>query len=93
MSQAEIGVFGGSGFYSLLENVEEIKVDTPYGPPSDSITLASVAGRPSRFFLATAVPTPFPLTRSTTAPTCGLFVRWESGRSSVRALPARSKST
>ena len=28
---AEIGVFGGSGFYSLLDDVREIKVDTPYG--------------------------------------------------------------
>jgi len=43
--QAEIGVFGGSGFYSLLEDVREIKVDTPYGAPSDSFFLASVAGR------------------------------------------------
>ena len=42
---AEIGVFGGSGFYSLLDDVREIKVDTPYGPPSDSFFLASVAGR------------------------------------------------
>ncbi len=42
---AEIGVFGGSGFYSLLEDVREIKVDTPYGPPSDSFFLASVGGR------------------------------------------------
>ncbi len=42
---AEIGVFGGSGFYSLLDEVREIKVDTPYGPPSDSIFLAEVAGR------------------------------------------------
>jgi 5'-methylthioadenosine phosphorylase len=42
---AEIGVFGGSGFYSLLEDVREIKVDTPYGPPSDSFFLATVAGR------------------------------------------------
>ena len=42
---AEIGVFGGSGFYSLLEDVREIKVDTPYGSPSDSIFLAEVAGR------------------------------------------------
>jgi 5'-methylthioadenosine phosphorylase len=46
---AEIGVFGGSGFYSLLENVREIKVDTPYGPPSDSFFLASVAGRQVAF--------------------------------------------
>ena len=42
---AEIGVFGGSGFYSLLEDVREVKVDTPYGAPSDSIFLAEVAGR------------------------------------------------
>lgn len=42
---AEIGVFGGSGFYSLLENVREVKVDTPYGPPSDSVFLAEVGGR------------------------------------------------
>ncbi len=46
---AEIGVFGGSGFYSLLENVREIKVDTPYGPPSDSFFLASVGGRQVAF--------------------------------------------
>jgi 5'-methylthioadenosine phosphorylase len=43
--RAEIGVFGGSGFYSLLEDVREVKVDTPYGPPSDSFFLADVAGR------------------------------------------------
>ena len=42
---AAIGVFGGSGFYSLLDDVREIKVDTPYGPPSDSFFLASVGGR------------------------------------------------
>lgn len=42
---AEIGVIGGSGFYSLLEDVQEIKVDTPYGAPSDSLFLAEVGGR------------------------------------------------
>lgn len=47
--QAEIGVFGGSGFYSLLENVEEVKVDTPYGAPSDSVFLAEVKGRKVAF--------------------------------------------
>ena len=46
---AEIGVFGGSGFYSLLEDAHEIKVDTPYGPPSDSLFLAEVAGRRAAF--------------------------------------------
>lgn len=47
--KAEIGVFGGSGFYSLLTDVREIKVDTPYGPPSDSIMLATVGGRKVAF--------------------------------------------
>ena len=42
---AEIGVFGGSGFYSLFEDVREVKVDTPYGPPSDAFFLAEVGGR------------------------------------------------
>jgi len=46
---AEIGVFGGSGFYSLLDDVREIKVDTPYGPPSDSFFLADVGGRAVAF--------------------------------------------
>jgi len=46
---AEIGVFGGSGFYSLLEERREIKVDTPYGPPSDSFFLATVGGRQVAF--------------------------------------------
>ena len=34
MSNAEIGIFGGSGFYEFAEgDIEEIKVETPYGPP------------------------------------------------------------
>lgn len=49
MSKAEIGVFGGSGFYSLLKDVQEVKVDTPYGPPSDAVMLATVAGRKVAF--------------------------------------------
>lgn len=49
MGKAQIGVFGGSGFYSLLENVREVKVDTPYGLPSDAVMLAQVAGRDVAF--------------------------------------------
>ncbi|WP_432095520.1 S-methyl-5'-thioadenosine phosphorylase [Streptomyces sp. bgisy100] len=44
-AQAEIGVIGGSGFYSFLDDVTEVTVDTPYGPPSDSLFLGEVAGR------------------------------------------------
>jgi len=45
MSKADIGVFGGSGFYSFLPDVEEVRVHTPYGPPSDKIALATVGDR------------------------------------------------
>lgn len=49
MQRAEIGIFGGSGFYSLLDDVREVKVDTPYGRPSDSVFLATVNGRKVAF--------------------------------------------
>ena len=45
MPQAEIGVFGGSGFYAFLEDVERVEVDTPYGKPSAPITIGEVAGK------------------------------------------------
>jgi 5'-methylthioadenosine phosphorylase len=46
---AEIGVFGGSGFYSLMDSFEEVKIETPYGAPSDSVALGTVAGRKVAF--------------------------------------------
>ena len=39
---AEIGVFGGSGFYKFLEDIEEVKIETPYGMPSDNIFLGTI---------------------------------------------------
>jgi 5'-methylthioadenosine phosphorylase len=42
---AEIGVFGGSGFYRFLESVEEIELDTPYGRPSAPVTIGEITGR------------------------------------------------
>src|SRR3712207_3130734 len=48
-ASAQVGVFGGSGFYSLLQNVREIKVETPYGPPSDKIALAEIGGKSVAF--------------------------------------------
>ena len=42
---ADIGVIGGSGLYALLEGASEQEVSTPYGPPSDPITVAEVGGR------------------------------------------------
>jgi 5'-methylthioadenosine phosphorylase len=41
--RADIGVFGGSGFYSLVQGaVEHVSVHTPYGPPSDSIAIGRI---------------------------------------------------
>ncbi|MBV9121364.1 MAG: S-methyl-5'-thioadenosine phosphorylase [Chloroflexi bacterium] len=48
-ASAEIGVFGGSGFYSFLENTQEVRVETPYGPPSDKFTLGEIGGRKVAF--------------------------------------------
>jgi len=42
---ADVGVIGGSGLYSLLDSTEEHTIDTPYGSPSDPITIADVGGR------------------------------------------------
>lgn len=46
MPQANIGVIGGSGLYHMagMTEVEEVKVQTPFGDPSDAIMVGKVAG-------------------------------------------------
>src|SRR6266702_7453998 len=46
MPQAHIGVIGGSGLYRMegMSDVEEIAVQTPFGDPSDVITVGKVEG-------------------------------------------------
>jgi 5'-methylthioadenosine phosphorylase len=44
-----VGIFGGSGFYRFLDDVEEVAVDTPYGPPSARIRVGEIDGRPTAF--------------------------------------------
>ncbi len=39
-----IGVFGGSGFYELLDGARQVKVDTPYGSPAASYMVGTVDG-------------------------------------------------
>ena len=46
---AEIGVFGGSGFYSFLDNVDEVKIETPYGNPSANIMIGETKGKKIAF--------------------------------------------
>lgn len=49
MAEAEIGVFGGSGFYSFLEGAREVPVETPFGPPSAPPVVGTVEGREVAF--------------------------------------------
>jgi 5'-methylthioadenosine phosphorylase len=51
MPQAKIGVIGGSGLYRMegMTDVEEVNVQTPFGNPSDVITIGQVAGVPMAF--------------------------------------------
>lgn len=46
MAQATIGVIGGSGLYRMagMTDVEEVAVQTPFGDPSDVITVGKVEG-------------------------------------------------
>jgi 5'-methylthioadenosine phosphorylase len=46
---ADVGIFGGSGFYELLDAAETIDVDTPYGPPAAPVTVGNLAGRTVAF--------------------------------------------
>ena len=85
-----IGIFGGSGFYRFLDDVEEVAVATPYGPPS--------APRPDRrdrgdrgglHAAPRATSTRFRRTASTTGRTSGRCARWACAGSSGRPPAAR----
>jgi 5'-methylthioadenosine phosphorylase len=51
LEQAEIGIMGGSGLYSMkgLTDVHEVAVETPFGAPSDPYVLGTLAGRKVAF--------------------------------------------
>ncbi len=45
LPQVDIGIFGGSGFYSFLENLKPYKIETPYGPPSSQVMIGELYGK------------------------------------------------
>jgi 5'-methylthioadenosine phosphorylase len=51
MPRATIGVIGGSGLYQMegMTDVEEVRIETPFGDPSDLITIGNVSGVPMAF--------------------------------------------
>ncbi|GAA0627208.1 S-methyl-5'-thioadenosine phosphorylase [Kribbella sandramycini] len=46
---ADIGVLGGSGFYSFLADARPVEVETPFGPPSEPPVVGSLGGREVAF--------------------------------------------
>jgi 5'-methylthioadenosine phosphorylase len=46
MVQAKIGIIGGSGLYKMdaLKDVRELTLDTPFGSPSDALTIGALDG-------------------------------------------------
>ena len=42
---ADVGVFGGSGFYEFLRDAEDVELDTPFGRPASPIRVGTLAGR------------------------------------------------
>jgi 5'-methylthioadenosine phosphorylase len=57
---ARIGVFGGSGFYSFLDDVTEVMVDTPYGEPSAPVAIGEIDGTPVAFLPRHGIKHQFP---------------------------------
>jgi len=51
LSQAEIGIIGGSGLYAMpgLSGVREVRQETPFGDPSDAYVLGTLEGRKVAF--------------------------------------------
>ena len=51
MAQAEIGIIGGSGLYSMpgLTKIKELRLRTPFGQPSDPYVLGTLEGRKVAF--------------------------------------------
>lgn len=49
LPQADVGVFGGSGFYRFLDDVTEVHVDTPYGPTAAPIAVGTLGDRTVAF--------------------------------------------
>lgn len=92
LATARLGILGGSGLYAMegLEAIEEIAIDTPYGPPSDSLRLGRI-GAMEVVFLArhgrhhTHLPTEVPY-RANLWAMRSLGVRWILSVSAVGSL-------
>ncbi|MEY2645799.1 MAG: hypothetical protein RLZZ611_2448 [Cyanobacteriota bacterium] len=92
LGEARLGVLGGSGLYAMegLEDIREIQVDTPFGPPSDSLRLGRLGGMEVVFLARhgrhhTLLPTEVPY-RANIWAMRSLGVRWILSPSAVGSL-------
>ena len=97
LAQARLGVLGGSGLYAMegLENVQELTIDTPFGPPSDSLRLGTLGGMEVVFLARhgrhhTFLPTEVPY-RANIWAMRSLGVRWILSPSAVGSLQEQVK--
>ena len=92
LKDARLGIIGGSGLYQLkgLENIREVRVETPFGDPSDQLRIGSI-GNIEVIFLArhgryhTFTPTEVPYKANIWA-LRSLGVRWILSASAVGSL-------
>ena len=92
LSQARLGVLGGSGLYAMegLEDVQELTIETPFGPPSDQLRLGRLGGMEVVFLARhgrhhTFLPTEVPY-RANIWAMRSLGVRWILSPSAVGSL-------
>ena len=92
LAKARLGVLGGSGLYAMegLEDVEEITLETPFGPPSDNLRLGRLGGMEVVFLARhgrhhTYLPTEVPY-RANIWAMRALGVRWILSPSAVGSL-------
>ncbi len=79
-ARADVGVFGGSGFYSFAHDAPTVSVDTPWGAPSAPLTIVDVDGIDVAFLPRHGVHHEFPAHR----------VDYRANIAAMRALGVRA---
>jgi 5'-methylthioadenosine phosphorylase len=97
MAEARIGIIGGSGLYKMeaLKDIEERKIDTPFGSPSDALILGTLDGTRVAFLARhgrhhTLMPTELPF-RANIYAMKSLGVEYIISASAVGSLQAEVK--
>lgn len=97
MTQATIGIIGGSGLYNMaaLQDVEAVAIDTPFGSPSDALILGTLEGTRVAFLARhgrnhTLLPSELPF-RANIYAMKSLGVQYLISASAVGSLKAEAK--